>query len=483
MWEIQRTPAAAVGAAILAHLSHNRIAEVPDGHQLFAEAVPFYADTLLCCLVVPGGRQIVIGKKKAEHLQEDTAFYFLFRTTPGQQQFVPIAEGPGNLWLANRHLELSTHNDDLRAAYARFYFAFARTGRPPRFRHLPNTSDALRFREDCPPDVRLRAQGALWRFMDTATRSKLRIAFEKRGFLPTRIRYHAHAPVQYGTEIHDVDLNIWQSDGHITDTQYELVYASKDLAEEPKIRVGHLPIPRYVTRLEKWRARFRNFKAALNQLAYMVVMLVFGLSSLLAAGFVLDGFGYQMVRPVLETVAGTGWPWLLRGLCIYCVLHFAATTFLTLDIDRIRSSVLTVRPSLSGSWVDELLYKAARRQMMRDRATRAGVVRRIVLAVTFLGTWLTYLVLVFTSLQLSLRPALSAEPGAVVQIITIFAQQAAQYIPMVFYFVGRSSLDPAKRHFVDLGVMLVFQAAVGLLVIRRIHRFWTSTSRAHRLRR
>ncbi|MFX7804594.1 hypothetical protein ABTK17_20320, partial [Acinetobacter baumannii] len=81
----------------------------------------------------------------------------------------------------------------------------------------------------------------------------------------------------------------------------------------------------------------------------------------------------------LETVAGTGWPWLLRGLCIYCVLHFAATTFLTLDIDRIRSSVLTVRPSLSGSWVDELLYKAARRQMMRDRATRAGVVRRIVL--------------------------------------------------------------------------------------------------------
>ncbi|RTL68922.1 MAG: hypothetical protein EKK41_14805 [Hyphomicrobiales bacterium] len=480
MWEIQNTPAYAAREAILAHLIHNRIAQVPEGHRLFAETVPFYADTLLCCLVVPGGTRILIGEKKA---QDDTAFYFLFRTTPGQQQFVPIAEGPGNIWLANRHLELKIGNDDLRAAYARFYFAFARTGRPPTFRHLPASSDGLRFKDGCPPETRWKAEGALWRFLDTATRTKLRIDFQRRGLFPTRFRFHAHAPVQYGTEIHDIDFNIWQSDGHVTDTKYELIYTSPDLAEEPKIKVGHLPLPGYITRRERWYTRFKNFKAALGQLLYMAVTLVFGLASLLALGFIVDGFGHQLVRPILETVAGAGWPWLLFALSTYCVLHFAATTFLTLDIERIRSSVLTVRPSLSGSWFDEWLYRAARRQVMRDRATRTGVIRRIVLALTFLATWLTYLVLVFTSLQLSWRPALAAEPGAVMQIITIFAQQAAQYIPMVFYFVGRSSLDPAKRHFVDLAVMLVFQGAVGLLVIRRIHRFWTSTSRAHRLRR
>jgi hypothetical protein len=169
--------------------------------------------------------------------------------------------------------------------------------------------------------------------------------------------------------------------------------------------------------------------------------------------------------------------------CTYCILHFAATTFLTLDLERIRSSILTLKPSWSGGKLDEWLYKKARRQQMRDRAARSGILRRVGLAVTFLVTWLTYLVLIFTSLQLALRPQLLNEPGAIFQIITIFSQQALQYIPMVFYFLGRSSLDPSKRHFVDLAVLLFFQSAVGLLVIRRIHRFWSSTSRAHRLRR
>lgn len=483
MWDITGNPVVEDHDEILAHLAQHKILSVFGGHRLTVEAVSFFPDTLLCCLQIEPGARIVVGSKKTENLHHRTAFYFLFRTTPGKQQLIPIADGAGNLVLANRHLELQLNNNQQRLEYARFYFAFARSGRPPAFRHLPISPSGLRFQPDAPAGRMLLAQGALWRFMDEDTRSRLIVAFHRRGLFPGRARHHAHVPVQYGKEIYDVDINIWQSDGHITDTKFELVYADDKLAEEPKIRVGHLALPAYIANRERWLTRYRNLRAALTQLAYIAMTLVFGAASAIALAFLLEGFGITLVRSTLSSIVGKGWWLVLCIACIYCIVHFASTTFLVLDIDRIRSSILTLRPGWSGGKLDEWLHDKARRQQMRDRAARAGIFRRIGLAVTFLTTWLTYLVLVFTSLQLSLRPQLLTEAGAILEIMTIFAQQALQYIPVVFYYVGRSSMDLAKRHFVDLPIMLVFQLSVGLLVIRRIHRFWSSTSRARRLRR
>jgi hypothetical protein len=97
-------------------------------------------------------------------------------------------------------------------------------------------------------------------------------------------------------------------------------------------------------------------------------------------------------------------------------------------------------------------------------------------AVTTLCFWTVYLVLVFTSLQISFRPQLAADVGALFDVIQVFAEQALLYIPVVFYYIGRKSLDPAKLVHVAGEIMIAFQLIMGLLVIRRVHRFWASTA-------
>ena len=60
----------------------------------------------------------------------------------------------------------------------------------------------------------------------------------------------------------------------------------------------------------------------------------------------------------------------------------------------------------------------------------------------------------------------------------VFAEQALLYVPVIFYYVGRKSLDPEKLALVSPGMLLLLQLSMGLLVIRRIHRFWASTAAA-----
>ncbi|MDX2205634.1 MAG: hypothetical protein NW223_22980 [Hyphomicrobiaceae bacterium] len=487
MWDITSIPTPELHAAIVSHLADNGVIQLTGPYRLTADAVSFYPDTLLCCLVVEPGTKILKGAraKNIEHLQTSTAFYFLFRATPGKQQIVPVADGPGNLLLANRHLDFSIENDQQRLEYTRFYLAFARSGQPPRFRHLPMSPEGLRFTAACPPEQRLRVQGALWRFMDRETRSRLAIGFQRRGIFHTLIHHHAHVPVQYGQEIYDVDINIWQRSGRITDTRYELVYANQCLAEEPAITIGVLPMPSYITKRERRTAWLNNIRAALAQVLYVCMMIVFLSASTVAVIFAAEGLaGTAAVRWILELIFGTSWWLILLLACAYCILHFAITTFLALDIESIHSAVLTLRPSWTGSWIDRWLdNKSQEQNERRNQNAVGGILARIKTAAGLLVSWLAYLILIFTSLQLSLRPYLLDENNSALIVSSIFFQQALQYIPMIFYFVGRHSLDDSKRRFVSVFVMLLFQSAVGLLVIRRIHRFWSDTSRAYRLRR
>jgi hypothetical protein len=60
----------------------------------------------------------------------------------------------------------------------------------------------------------------------------------------------------------------------------------------------------------------------------------------------------------------------------------------------------------------------------------------------------------------------------------VFGEQALLYIPVVFYYVGRKSLDPEKVALVSIWVLIALQLIMGLLVIRRIHRYWASSAAA-----
>jgi hypothetical protein len=58
----------------------------------------------------------------------------------------------------------------------------------------------------------------------------------------------------------------------------------------------------------------------------------------------------------------------------------------------------------------------------------------------------------------------------------VLAEQALLYIPLVFYYVGRKWVDAEKHALIAPGIMVTFQFMMGLLVIRRVHRFWAGTA-------
>jgi hypothetical protein len=487
VWDVSGPVSDELKRTILNHLEQNCAFEVRgDDGELTGELLSFYADTVLCQLVLPKGAEIRHKRGQRERLEEITTFYFLFRHVAGDQLLIPLAGGCGNIHLANHYLGLRLDNDLHRMAYARFYCAFGRVGKPPQFVNAPQELSDVRFVAGAPSEKKWLAYGAMWRFLDRATRTSLDVRFETRGLFAAA-GHRAHLPLQLGRQLIDADLKIWRRDGHITYKPVELVYENEALAREPEHVVGRISLPKYIKRSERMRAGLQNLKASLRQFAYLLGTGLFLLASGISLLFPLELFGISLMRSLLEAVAAlvpfANWMTLLCASTIYCIAYFVLTTFLVLDTETIRNGLLTLRPSLQGGMVDEWLHNIARRQNRSRKAQRLALWKRIALALTFLFFWSLYLVLVFTSLQASLMPASVATPEAMLKVMTIFVEQAALYVPVVVYYVGRSSLDPVKLALISYPLIVAFRLIIGLLVVRRIHRFWASTarSRLHRL--
>ena len=286
--------------------------------------------------------------------------------------------------------------------------------------------------------------------------------------------------MQIGSDIFDVDLKIWQLDGHISYRRSELLYSDDVLAAEPRQRPGKIPLPRYVRWGERLLTLYQNFKTTINQAIYLAGTTLFLVASLISLLFPIPVWGHSAVQPLLElaaSIAGVGdWKIWLRAACLYCIAYFVLTTLLILDVDKLRNSLLTWSRSFEGSRFDAFLYGLILKRRRTESGYRTGLWKRVAWAVTRLFTWTAYLVLVFTSLQISFRPQLLAEVKVLVDVIQVFAEQALLYIPVVFYYVGRKSLDKEKLVHVASEVMIAFQLIMGLLVIRRVHRFWASTA-------
>ena len=143
-----------------------------------------------------------------------------------------------------------------------------------------------------------------------------------------------------------------------------------------------------------------------------------------------------------------------------------------------RNALLTWSPRFKNSSIDELLYAQIIKGRRSENGYRRGLMRRIRTAVSLLVIWTGYIICVFTSLQVSVRPQLTEDAKALGDVLQVFAEQALLYVPVVFYYVGRKSLDPHKLVLVSPWILVLLQLSMGLLVIRRIHRFWTSSAAA-----
>ena len=477
VWEITGRITDELQNAIVAHLKHNCRFSFEGPCQLTGELVPFYGAAMLCQMVLPAGASYTSAGKTKE-LGSNATFYFLFRVVDDDEVLIPLTGGEGDMLLAKRCFGLSLRDDAERLAYARFYCGFALTGAPSGFHNVPRNVSELRFASRPAEKQIWGVYGAMWRFLIDTVTLGVRVHFEPRGSF-WRARHRAHLPMQFGSNLFDVDLKIWDRDGHITYSKTGLMYRDAALAEEAPERVHKIGRPRYVSRREWFFALYRNFKVAINQAAYLVTIALFLIASAIALAFPMQAIGYEIIRTPLEIVAGaTGvgsWATWLGIASLYCIAYFVLTTLVILDVETLRNALLTWSPRFKTSWLNEFLYKIVVRRHRVENGYQRSFMRRVRGAVTWLIVWTGYLVCVFASLQASFRPPLAEDARALTDVIHVFAEQALLYIPVVFYYVGRKSLDPGKVALVSAGVLIAFQLIMGLLVIRRIHRFWAST--------
>jgi hypothetical protein len=235
-------------------------------------------------------------------------------------------------------------------------------------------------------------------------------------------------------------------------------------------------MPRYVSRREQMLTFYRNMKAHIYQAFYLASTSLFILASVVALAFAVSTWEQWLLGSVAASTGIGSWTTWLTFACLYCIAYFVLTTLLILDAEKVRNGLLMWSSRFHGSWLDRVLHAMILRRRRADSGYRRGLLRRILLAVTMLAFWTGYLVLVFTSLQIALRPQLASDLKAVVDVMQVFGEQALLYIPIVFYYVGRKSLDPQKLALVTSGIMVAFQLIMGLLVIRRVHRFWAGTA-------
>jgi hypothetical protein len=417
------------------------------------------------------------GKRK--QLTAPAYFYFLFR--PDDEVLIPLTGGEGDVWLANRWLGLTLENDATRLDYARFYYAFALTENPPQFRNIPRQLKELRFNKPVTEKQIWGIYGATWRFLVDPVTLEMKIHFEPRGVF-WRARHRAHLPMQFGSDLCDVDLKIWERDGHVSYRKTALIYRDDALAAEPSERPGKIGRPRYISRREWFRTLFQNLRSGMLQLAYLAILAVLLVASAVALALPLDMWGVSILRILLDlgaSVTGAGeWKDWLGPASAYCIAYFALTTLLVLDIETVRNALLTWSPWFRKSALNELLYSMIVWGHIVENGYRRGLWRRLRTAATWLVIWTVYLVCVFTSLQTSIRPELANDPKKLSDIMQVFGEQALLYVPVIFYYVGRKSLDPEKVALVSFWVLVALQLTMGLLVIRRIHRYWASTASA-----
>ena len=346
MWEVKGEIPEEIARAIRAHLAkHCDFKFTNDDFRLTGEVLDFYG-ALLCQLDLPAGCTLKMRRRGAQDLPSPARFYFLYRPVAGNEVLLPLSGRVGDLVIAKRWFGLTIDDDAQRLAYARFYLAFGRTRKPPRFVNVPRSVHDLRL--DRITDQRMWAIfGSMWRFGVNDKALAVRAHFERRGSLWFS-RWRAHLPMQHGNELHDVDLHIWDADGHVTFHQSGVIYRDPALIDEPQRLPAKIDHPSYIRWHERLLVLYRNSQAIITQTAYLATTILFVLATSISLLFPLEIYGSTFVRESLEGLtAATGfasWHWWLWAACLYCIGYFALTTLLILDAATARSALLTVSP-------------------------------------------------------------------------------------------------------------------------------------------
>ena len=460
---------------VIAHLRQNCQFEFEGEHTLTTQELAFYPDALACRLTLKDGTRLK-SKKNRRTLSSDAEFRFLYRPHLGEDRLIPLANDRSNVLLANHWFDLKLRDDRERLAYVRFYYSFCRAEGRGQALNIAATIDDLGFAATATPEERAAAVGAIWRHLDERNRATLVVRFEEVGLYQWK-RYRAYVPAQFGDTIYDIELKIWERNGHVTYNKSAPIYRSAALEGPTLPRLGKIHLPGYVDRFELLRFCFNKITATLGRVAYAVATLLFVLASVGSILFMLEVINFPVLRTLLGWVLGMpGWEMLLRVMVLYCILYFVLTTTLVMDVDTMRDALHRWVPKIHGTFVDKILYDVSRKQHRAERGPKPSMWKRLLWAGFLLVFWSLYLIAIFTAFNSSLQHQSQPSPDRIFDVALLLFEQASLYVPMVVYYAGWSFLDPEKLILVDKFVLTGFRLLIGLLVIRRIHRFWAVTA-------
>jgi hypothetical protein len=349
------------GREVIAHLKENCQFEFEGDHTLHAEELVFYPDTILCRLTLKAGTRLR-SRKYRRTLPRDTDFYFLYRPRLGEDRLIPLSNDRSNVLLANHWFDLKLRDDRERLEYVHFYYGVCRAESKGQALNIPRTIGDVGIAATASADERAATLGALWRYLDEANRSSLVVRFEEVGLYQWK-RYRAHVPAQFADTLYDIELKIWARNGHVTYNKSAPIYRTSGL-QGPKLpRLGKIHMPAYIDRFELLRFFLNKITATFGKALYAVATLLFVLASIASVLFMLEAINIPILRSLLGWVPGLpGWQVLLRAMVIYCILYFALTTTLVMDVDTMRDMLHRWVPSVQGTFIDKALYNVSRKQ-------------------------------------------------------------------------------------------------------------------------
>jgi hypothetical protein len=430
--------------------------------QLFCRRLSFYPDgTWLCRLELEP--QIIRRRGRRRELTGKTNFYFIFRPSDENMPVMPL--GNDTVWVlrANKHYGLDlrgrTAGEDDQPAigqvanqammrriieYLHFYYDFTRydayAGGPMRFR-VPRTFADLRFSGVSQED-RLRAMGALWRFLDREGTDRIQPAI---GTVTRFIdRYHADVPIQVAAALWRLRVSVRLKSGYVRLYGRVPFFHSPHLLRPPADRVELLPTPSHLYRWEPWLLVPERIRSAIGALAYLAVAMSWLIAVLVASGFPLTYLIHPAIvarmEGVMAPLLSAGWD-RLWWCSVYAIVVFGVISVFVFQFDGALNRAARTAPGIL-----QAAYKGLNKLQQYIwkwfRPRLETLVGKGLTSALWLVASAAFLILTFTTLQIAQEPARFAADIEGQKVLQTFFGHATIAFPGLPYLLGALGLDP-----------------------------------------
>jgi hypothetical protein len=336
---------------------------------------------------------------------------------------------------------------------------------------VPRTLADLKFSAGAEED-RVRAMGALWRFLDREGTSRVQPAI---GTVTRFIdRYHADVPIQVASALWRLRVSVRLNSGYVRLYGRVPFFHSPHLLPPPADRVQLLPTPSHLYRWEPWLLIPERMRSAIGALAYFVIAVSWLLSVLVALGFPLTYLIHPAVvagaKSAFAPILSAGWGRLWWSAA-YAIVVFGVASAFVFQFDGVLSRASRTAPNVLQA-AYKALEKVQRFVWQWFRPRLETLVGKGLTSGLWLVTSAAFLIFAFTTLQIAQEPDKFASDLKGQQVLQTFFGHATIAFPGLPYLLGAVGLDPLpwlRDPAMTSKIVLCFRFLMLIIVFRA---FW-----------